>query len=151
MDDPIFRMRAKVAKKAKGHVFEERFLSLEGIQLAIAYRQAVKEEESEYELIKTLNEKWSTKFDNLFKALFMFTNPKLYAAYEENKEMQKLREEVKEEDFPELWEELMKSLPEQIIVEDPEADTSNLFPSVDPETEEVLAGFVPYNLRKDGE
>ena len=54
MDDPIFRMRAKIAKAAGGHVFEERFLRLDGIQLAIAYKQAVKEESEQFEFIKML-------------------------------------------------------------------------------------------------
>ena len=143
-------MRAKVAQKAGGHVFEERFLKLDGIQLAIAYRQAIKEDNERFELIKSLNSNWSKKFDNLFKALFMFTNPKMYASVEEMKELNAVREEVKVDESPEMWEEIMQVIPSEIIVEDI-AEETNVIPSVDPETEQFLAGFEPYRGRKDGE
>ena len=150
MDDPIFRMRAKVAQRAGGHAFEERFLKLNGLQLAIAYKQAIKEENEKFEFIKAMNSNWSKKFDNLFKILFMYTNPKMYASVEEMKELNALREEVKAEEFPEIWDEIMQVIPEQIIVEDVVPE-SNTIPSIDPETEQMLAGFVPYRGRKDGE
>lgn len=151
MDDPIFRMRAKVAKAARGHQFEERFLNLSGLQLAVAYRQAVKEEEEKFELVKTMNEMWSKKFDNLFKALYMYSNPSMYASYLEAKELEKLRGEVKVEEFPELWDEIMQIIPNEIVVEEPESDPMAHIPKVEPETEEILAGFIPYAFGKDGE
>ena len=146
-------MRARVAKAAKGHVFEDRFMELNGLKLALAYRQAVKDHNEDFELIKTLNDAWTKRFENLFKVLYMYTNPQLYSAYEQSKELEGLREELKPESFPEVWKEIMEQLPEQIIVEEDVADPSDHIPKVDPETADFLAGFVPYKqkLREEGD
>lgn len=151
MDDPIFRMRAKVAQRAKGHAYEDRFMNLSGLKLVVAYRQAMKEEKDDFDLIKTLNDSWSKRFHNLFKALFMYTNPKMYAAFEDEKELESLRAEVKPEEFPDLWEEITKVIPDQIMVEDPQSDPLGAIPTLNQEMEEIIAGFVPYVPRKDGE
>lgn len=151
MNDPVFRMRAKVAEKARGHVFEDRFLKLRGIQLVIAYRQAVKDENDDFEVVKALNESWKKRFETYFKALFMYTNPKMYAEFLETKDLELHREEVKPEEFPEIWEDILKSIPNEMTVEEEGIDPAGGLPTVDRQTEEILAGFVPYKLRKDGE
>lgn len=151
MNDPVFRMRAKVAEKAHGHVFEDRFLKLRGIQLVLAYRQAVKDEDADFEVVKALNESWKKRFETYFKALFMYTNPKMYAEFLETKDLEMHRDEVKPEEFPELWEEILESIPNEMTVEEEGIDPMGGLPTVDPHTEEILAGFVPYKQRKDGE
>lgn len=151
MDDPIFRMRAKIAQRAKGHVFEERFLKLRGLKLVLAYRQAIQEEKEEFDLIKTLNDSWSKRFGNLFKALFMYTNPEMYARFQEMKELDGLRAEVKPEDFPDVWDEIMQVIPNEITVEEPNFNPIDAIPAASQEMEEILAGFVSYQTRKDGE
>lgn len=147
MDDPVFRMRAKVAKKANGHVFEERFMKLSGLKLALAYRQAIRDETEDLEIQKV----WVKKIDTLFERLYMFTNPQMFKNVEDLKELQGLREEVKPEDFAETWEEILKVIPNEIIVEEPQNDLFGNVPEVDPETEEMLTGFVPYKKRKEGD
>lgn len=139
-----------MAKSANGHVFEDRFLQLNGIQLVIAYKQVMKEEEEQFKLIKSINQNWSKKFDNLFKVLFMFTNPKLYGAYEEMKELEDLKAEIKVEEFPEIWSELEQIIPDEVIVEDIQANGS-FIPEAAPEIEEYLTGFVSYMSKKEGE
>jgi hypothetical protein len=145
-------MRAKIASRAGGHVFEERFLKLDGLQLAIAYRQALKEEKEEgegkRETILAIHKNWVERVDNLFKALYMFTNPQLYKNYEDLKNLDALREEIKPEEFPDMWEEILNIIPNEVVVEDPEVDTSKTLPMIDPELEEILTGFVPYKSRK---
>jgi hypothetical protein len=151
MDDPTFRMRAKVASRAKGHVFEERFLKLEGIQLFLAYRQALKEEEAEFSLVKTLNDAWTKKFDNFFKVLYMMVDGEKWAMVEEMKELHKLREDIKVEEFPDMWAEFETWLPSEIVVEEPEADPLAHVPTIDSELDEIITGFVPYKFKKEGD
>lgn len=145
-------MRAKVASNAGGHVFEERFMRLDGLQLAIAYRQAVKEDNEEKNTIKIIHENWAQRIEKLFETSFMFTNPKLYSAYQEAKEMEGLRAEIKEEEFPQIWEEMLKVLPEEITIVEPEPDPFAKIPALDPELDSVITGFVSYkNLIKEGD
>jgi hypothetical protein len=151
MDDPIFRMRAKVASKASGHVFEERFMKLEGIQLFLAYRQAIKEEESQDNLIKVLNDSWAKRFDNFFKVLYMMVDGEKWAAVEEMKKIASLREEVKPEEFLDLWAEIEQLIPSEIIATAVEGDPLGGLPSIDPEMEEFITGFKPYKFKKEGE
>jgi hypothetical protein len=151
MDDPTFRMRAKIASRASGHVFEDRFLKLEGIQLFVAYRQALKEEEEEFGLVKTLNDVWTKKLDNFFKVLYMMVDGDKWALIEEMKELGKLREEVKPEEFPTLWSEFEQWLPSEIVVEEPEQDPLSHIPTIDPELDEMITGFVPYKFKKEGD
>lgn len=134
-------------------MFEDRFMKLDGLQLAVAYRQAIKDQNDEFELIKTLNDAWTKRFENLFKVLYLYTNPELYSAYEQTKELEELRDELKPETFPQVWEEIMQQLPDQIIVEEDIPDPVDSIPTIDPETAHFLAGFVPYKdkLREDGD
>lgn len=142
-------MRAKVANRAKGHVFEDRFLKLDGLQLAIAYRQALKDEEAEHKLIRSIHENWVERFNSTFKALFLFTNPQMYGTWEQMKELDILRDEVKVEEFPELWDELMQFIPQEVIVDDSDDDPYAHIPKADPELEQMLTGFVPYKRREE--
>jgi hypothetical protein len=151
MDEPTFRMRAKVASRAGGHVFEERFMKLEGVQLFLAYRQAIKEEEAQDNLIKVLNETWTTRFNNFFKVLYMMVDGEKWAAVEEMKKIAELREEIKPEEFPDLWAEIEQIIPSGIIVEEPEEDPLGNLPAIDPEIDEFLTGFRPYKLKREGE
>lgn len=151
MDDPIFRMRAKVASRAGGHVFEERFMKLEGIQLFLAYRQAMKEEESQDSLIKVLNDTWAKRFDNFFKVLYMMVDGEKWAAVEELKKISELREEIKPEEFPDLWAEIEQMIPSEIFAVEIEGDPLGGLPSIDPEMEEFITGFKPYKFKREGE
>lgn len=140
-------MRAKVASRANGHVFEDRFQKLEGKHLIIAYKQAVKEDKQRYEEIKILEKVLDRKFENLY----MFADKDLYQQVQQYKEMGQHREEIPEEEFPELWEEILTQIPEAIVAEEPEQDPYANLLKADQETEDYLAGFTPYNFGEDGE
>lgn len=146
-------MRAKIASRAKGHALEDRFLRLNPIQLRLLYRQAIEEEEEEkkeqVELIKTINDIWLHNLSAMFKELQLFTNPKMYQAMLEVKELEQYREEVKAEDFPKMWEEMMKVVPKTFIVEDVVSEYKGL-PDISPEEEALFAGWVPSKFREDG-
>lgn len=144
-------MRAKVASRSKGHVFEKRFMDLKGFKLAIAYKQAVREEELEMKDTLALNEAWSKKIDNLFESLFMFVNPKVYQGVQEARELKTLEKEITVEEFPVMWDELMQVIPDEIIVDDIVADPLSMIPKADPEIEEYITGFAPYKPRKEGD
>lgn len=151
MDDPIFLMRAKVASRAKGHVFEERFLKLNGIPLVVAYRQALREEEKDHTLIRVLNDAWTKRFEHFFKVLYMFTDMDRWVAIEQMKELEGLRGEINAEEFPDIWEEIMSVIPSTVIIEEPKADPFMSIPKLDPTLEEILTGFVPYKIPKEGD
>lgn len=146
-------MRAKVASRANGHVFEERFTQLTDIQLMIAYRQALKEEEQEWDDKNTLNKHWAEKLDDLFEVLYIFVDAKRYNLVQQMKELEDHRAEVTPEEFPEVWDQLMQSLPEEIIVDEPDVDPLAGLPRISKEDEEFLVGIKRYQMpaREEGE
>lgn len=141
-------MRAKVASRARGHVFEKKFMDLEGIQLSLAYRQAIKDEKEQMDIVTALHKNWVTRIEDSVKALMLFTNPSLYKSWEDLKDISKHQDELKVEEFPEVWEELMKIIPQEVYVEDVKPDPLVNVPTVNPEISEFFTGFVPYNQRK---
>lgn len=141
-----------MANRSGGHVFEERFLNLEGLQLSIAYRQALRDEREQAELIGAIHKNWVTRFDDSVKALMIFTNPSLYKSWEEMKELNKYQQEVKPEEFPQLWDELMQFLPQEVHIEENVSNPLANVPALDPDINEFLTGFVPYKKRtKEGD
>lgn len=142
MDDPIFKMRAKVASRAKGHVFEDRFMNLKGLQLMIAYRQALKEETKEKEETGEILKVAIERIEDNFKTLNIFANPKLWLKFEKEKELKEMREEINPDNFNEEWEKWMNILPQQVTVEEDVPDTPNL-PKLDPKIQEIFTGFLP--------
>lgn len=146
-------MRAKVAKNSYGHALEERFLKLSETELYLLYMQAKKEEEEEraekYEIIKTINTAWTKKFDNYFEMLQLFSNPKMYKHKQDLKELDELKVEVDEENFLDEWEKMMKTIPEEYVVEEATSNIEELMNSKDPEIDDVISGWVE-NSRKYG-
>lgn len=138
-------MRAKVAKNAGGHALEKRFLDLDEIQLALLYTQAVNEENEEkkehFETIKILNEAWTKKFDNHFETLQVFSNIELYKKKLEMKKTQEYAEEISEDNFLEEWDKIMAVIPEEYVVDEPDA-MENLSTVNDPEFDDLVTGWV---------
>jgi hypothetical protein len=140
-----------VASRAGGHVFEEKFLRLEGLQLNIAYRQALKEEKEQADLIGAIHKNWADRIDDSVRVLMMFSNPTLYKAWEDMKELDKHEAELKPEEFPEVWEELMQFIPQEVVIEDIKEDPLAHLP-VNAALEDFLTGFVPYKKQvKEGD
>ena len=108
--------------------------------------QAVKEEEEEkrdkFELIKTLNEAWTKKFDNHFEMLQVFTNVEMYKHMKEMDKVKGLREEINEDNFLDEWESLMSVIPETYIVDEGPSVLDQMISKADPELEEMLTGWV---------
>jgi hypothetical protein len=145
-------MRAKVASRAGGHAFEERFLNLEGLQLNVAYRQAIRDEKEQADLIGAIHKNWATRFDDSMKALMIFTNPALYKSWEDIKELDKYQAELKPEEFSNVWDELMQFIPQEVHVEDTKSNPLANVPILNSEVNEFLTGFVPYHKRmKEGD
>jgi hypothetical protein len=140
-------MRSKVASHYGGHAFEKRYLDLDPIRLSILYKQAKVEENEKkdwtLELVKTLNEAWTNKFKNWFELLQVYTNPKLFVAMEDEKEMQQYRDEISEDNFMDEWEKMMQIIPEEMIVDESDAPGKELqVPKIDEETEKLIIGWV---------
>lgn len=137
-------MRAKVASRAKGHVFEDRFMKLSGLKLIIAYRQALKEENKEFE---TLGEILKTGFNRLeenFKTLNMFTNPDLFVRVKQEAELKTMREEIDENNFDDIWAETMSFAPKTVTVQENVPDINNsTLPKLDKKTQDLITGFLP--------
>lgn len=146
-------MRAKIASRAHGHALEKRFLELKPAQLLVLYRQAMVEEEEakreQIDLIRAVNDIWMQNFSTLFKDLQFFVNPQMFKMILEMKDLEKHREEVSAEEFPELWENIMKVIPQTFIVEDIQTNYGNI-PSISPEEEALFAGWVPSKFMKNG-
>ena len=147
-------MRAKVASRSGGHVFEKRFVEMSQLQLIIAYRQIVREEEQErkkeggqLEIVKTLHEIWMKRIGRLEDNLSFFNDRELYSHVQEMKEIAKHREEVKPEDFPEIWDEMMEHLPQQIFVEDETPDPGDSYESVNAEMDELITGWYNNSMK----
>lgn len=143
MNDPIFKMRAKVASKAHGHVFEERFMKLSGLQLAIAYRQAIKEEKEHYDFLGELFQAGFKRLEENFKTLRMFTNPDLWVSIKQQEELKSMQEEVKAEEFGNIWDKMMQSIPSIVTVEDDRTNVGSSMPKLDKKTQEIITGFLP--------
>lgn len=140
-------MRAKVASRAKGHVFEERFKKLSGLQLIIAYRQATKDEQKEFSDLGDILQAAFKRFDNYFEELNIYTNPKLWMEFKKEKELNTMRDEVSPDNFNAIWEETMKFAPAVVMAEAPEPTLSKSLPKLDPKTQEILTGFLPKKRR----
>lgn len=129
-------------------MFEKRFLDLEGFQLSLAYRQAIKDEKEHTDLLSSIHKNWVTRIEDSVKALLLFTNPSLYKAWEDLKDITKHQDELKVEEFPDVWNDLMQFVPQEVFVEDIKGDPLADLPLVNPEISEFLTGFVPYKQRK---
>lgn len=142
-------MRAKVAKSSYTHALDKDLLALNELELSLLYMQAVRQEEEEkeekYGLINKLNEIWSNKFDNHFKALQIFIDIDMYKRLQELKDIEVHREEVDEENFLEEWDKMMKVIPEEYIVEENEVFED--LKSMDDELGELLTGWVETSLK----
>lgn len=139
-------MRAKVAERAGGHAFEERFMKLDPLQLAILHRHAIESENQEkqekVDIFKEMTKVWFQKFDNLFETLQLFTNTELYRKKIELQKVEGLREELSEENFEEVWDELMNVIPEEYAVEEPKIEDELEDMPLDPELEEKMVGWI---------
>jgi hypothetical protein len=147
-------MRSKIASRAGGHALERRFLELDNIQLMLLYRNAAREErvekEEKAELIQVLHEKWVENFQIWFEGQQMYSNPGLFQKMRELKDLVAHRAEVSVEEFPILWENLMQTIPKEIIAEEPRTTPIDFLPeSNDPELEKLFAGWVPRGLKNE--
>lgn len=145
-------MRAKVAQRAKGHVFEERFMNLSGLQLIIAYRQAVKEEQKEFETLGETLQATFKRFDRYFEDLNIYTNPKLWMEMQKEQELKVMRDEVNENNFDEEWAKVMSFAPATVMAVEEKPDIKNSsLPKLDPKAQEILTGFLPKTKRQPKE
>jgi hypothetical protein len=136
-------MRNIVASHYGGHAFEKRFLDMDFLQLRILYEQVIQDRQQKnddkLELIKVLNNFWTKKMDIHFDTLLMFVNPEAYKLVEEQKQLKVLQAEVKTEEFPDMWNDLMAFIPETYEVSDiPEVNPIDKLPPVDTEMEETF-------------
>lgn len=148
-------MRAKIASHCHGHAFEKRFIDLDFIQLSVLYRQALAEEAEERkekrDTMRALNDAWLSNFDRWFRDLRIFVNPEFHAKLEDMDKLQEFRQEITAEEFPSEWEKLMKVIPRTYLVEEKKQAGANFFSEMDPEIEEVVAGWVPSRqFKKNG-
>lgn len=137
-------MRAKIAQRAKGHVFEDRFMKLNSLQLMVAYRQAIKEEKEEVERLGEIYQAGFKRLEENFKELRIYTNPKLWMDLENEKKLQVMRDDVNVDNFDETWNEMMEFIPKTVTVEEnvPSLENSKL-PKLDKKTQELITGFLP--------
>lgn len=147
MEHPIFRMRAKVASKMNTHAFDDRVMELLPEQLFTLYLQYNEEDKQqrhqELDLLKTLNKVWSEHLTNLFDELKLFVNPDMFKRLLELKKTKIHREEINEENFAEIWSEIAQMIPSEYVEQSADVISADL-PSVDEETDRILAGWVPY-------
>ena len=144
-------MRAMIAKRAHGHPFEERFTKLNPIQLIVAYRQAVKDEQREVEDKVDLFVKLITFLKGQFELNNMFTNDKMFSLMKEFEQIKEHRDDINEDNFSEVWAEAMEMFPSEFEVSDIEADVSQFIPEFTPEMEQHIAGIVPRSSIKESE
>lgn len=140
-------MRAKVASHSGGHAFEERFLKLDLTQLIILYKHAINEDNQKKkdsaDVINTVNKIWFKKLDNLFEVLQMFTNVELFKHKLEMEKVKDLREEITEENFDEVWDDIMSTVPQEYTVDEGDAMEDYLENQpADPEMDAMLAGWI---------
>lgn len=141
-------MRAKVASRAKGHVFEERFMKLSGLKLIIAYRQAVKEEQKDFDTLGEILQIGFQRFDHYFKELNIYTNPDLWMKFKQEEDLTVMRDQVNPDNFESIWEDTMKFAPAMVVAEEAIPDINNSgLPKIDPQLQNVLTGFLPKNKR----
>lgn len=141
MSDPQWRARHAVAKCYGGHPFEEKYACLTDLELLILYRQASFDNKEKVDdkiaLIKTLNEAWSDKFDNMLEMLLMFTNPKMYAKKNELVGLKEFESEMKDGDYASIFEETMKAVPQTYTIIEEDSFAQELS-----EDEEAFSKFV---------
>jgi hypothetical protein len=149
-------MRAKVAAHAGGHAFEQRFLDLHPLQLRILFEHARSEEKAKrdqtVDLIRKLNDIWVHNFGEWFESLSFHSNPELF------KKIKKLQKEladgtlntdtVNEENFEEVWNELLNHIPSEVHIDLPEDQSSDR--EMSKEVKDMIVGWVPFNERYKG-
>lgn len=145
-------MRAKIAQRAKGHVFEDRFVKLNGLQLILAYRQAIKEETAEFEMWGEILKTGFERLEDNFKTLQIFTNPQLWAEIKKQEDLKVMQEEISTDNFDAIWADTMTFAPEVVTVEAniPDINNSSL-PKLDKKTQDIITGFLPKKTHKPKE
>ena len=121
------------------------------IQLMIAFKQAHIDETQELEEKADFIIRFMEFLKNRFDNLNMFTNPEMYQRWIEMKDIMKHREDINEENFQEVWDEVMEEFPAAFVVEEPEPDDSQAFPSFTPDIEQHIAGIMMKPIMEDGE
>lgn len=141
-----------MAQHANGHPFEKRFLDLDYLQLVLSYRQALRVEKEQNEKEKTIHKAWGERMENYFRALYMFTDHEMYKKFKEHEEMEEHEKEVDADEFPELWDDILSSIPTEVVAVDEGADADPLggIPVADDDEFSHITGFVPYTERKKG-
>ena len=139
-------MRAKVASRSGKHALDKELLELDIMQLSLLYKQTLSEEKEEtkqkMDLIKTISNAWGENFSEIVKSLQIFINPKMYKHVLELKELEVHREEINEDNFSEIWEGLMKQVPQLYEVIEDTPDVTASLPALDEETNDIIAGWI---------
>jgi hypothetical protein len=157
IEDPLWKIRAKIASRSGGHALEKRFLDLDITQLYVLYAQALAEEAEErkekMQLVKSVNDAWVDNFSSWFRDLRLFVNPDIHFKLQELEKLEIERKEITAEEFPNEWAKILKAIPNTYVVSDQKQESIGYLPIVDSDTEEMIAGWVPspYFKRNDGD
>lgn len=148
-------MRAKVASRMNTHALDATLLKLNPLQLSLLFGQAIKEEKEEKKEKMELVKFWNENLQNVVKALQIFIDPKLYKHMKDMEEIEVLREDISEDNFADVWDQMMDVIPQIYEVEEYQADHSDLLIDEDDELSEMIAGWVSLsekaNSIKEGE
>lgn len=136
-----------MARHYGGHPFEKRYACLTDLQLVVLYRQAFldKEEELEFnfkQYIRPVSSAWSDLFKDLAEMISMFSDPKMFAKYQELLEQKKYESEVEEEDLESVLFETLSAVPQSYEVETEDDLTSQPLTEADEEFNDFVSGWV---------
>jgi hypothetical protein len=115
--------------------------------------EETEERKDHMKIVKSVNEVWFNNFNAWFRDLRFFTNPQFHLKVQELEKLEVERKEITAEEFPDMWAEILKVIPNTYVVEDNKKVFSGMVAEVDSETDKVIVGWVPskYFKRNDGE
>lgn len=104
-----------------------------------------KEEELEFnfkQYIRPVSSAWSDLFKDLAEMISMFSDPKMFAKYQELLEQKKYESEVEEEDLESVLFETLSAVPQSYEVETEDDLTSQPLTEADEEFNDFVSGWV---------
>ena len=124
---------------------------MSNLQVALSFGFLRNEENrkrlQDYEALKAMLK----RIEQLFEISNIFTNPKAFQYIQEQKALEKVREELPPEEFDNIWKDLMESgVPEVMVMEEVTSE-GNQLPHFNKDLQDLVAGFIPFNDRKDGD
>lgn len=107
-------MKAIVLNAKRGVITEERFQKLTPLQWLFHYKEVMQGRNRDKEYVESLVE----SLQYYLELVGTMANPAAGKELQEFKKLDKARKEIPEEEFPEIWEEIVDMIPKELLVTD---------------------------------